>query len=85
MRKNFAISNGILILFLLFSYTVFPQSTASPQLSKFQIAAPQLDTIKTIWLYLPKDYSEEKNFRFSICRMPKIYLIMKRPLQANGR
>lgn len=62
MRKNFAISNGILILFLLFSYTVFPQSTASPQLSKFQIEAPQLDTIKTIWLYLPKDYSEEKKF-----------------------
>ncbi len=39
------------------------QSTASKQVSTFTIAAPQLDTLKTIWVYLPKDYkNSEKQY-----------------------
>jgi len=33
------------------------QSTASKQVTTFSIAAPQLNTTKKIWLYLPKDYN----------------------------
>ena len=36
------------------------QSTASKEVAKFIIAAPQLDTFKTIWVYLPKDYQNSK-------------------------
>ena len=32
------------------------QSTASTQVTKFTIASTELDTLKTIWVYLPKDY-----------------------------
>src|SRR5690606_15416590 len=35
-------------------------STASAQVSTFTINAPQLDTIKKIWVYLPKNYSKSK-------------------------
>ncbi|MGB7842151.1 MAG: alpha/beta hydrolase-fold protein, partial [Salinimicrobium sp.] len=47
-------------LFLL-NFSVFAQSTASPNVSTFEIAAPQLDTIRKIWVYLPENYetSEE--------------------------
>ena len=39
------------------------QSTASKQVTRFVIAAPQLDTVKTIWVYLPKDYeNSEKSY-----------------------
>lgn len=42
---------------------VTAQSTASKQVTKFKIAAPQLDTLKTIWVYLPKDYqNSEKDY-----------------------
>ncbi|WP_340156291.1 alpha/beta hydrolase-fold protein [uncultured Winogradskyella sp.] len=37
--------------------TTIAQTTASKQISKFTIAAPQLDTIKTIWVYLPLNYA----------------------------
>ncbi|MBJ7879365.1 alpha/beta hydrolase [Gelidibacter salicanalis] len=37
------------------------QSTASAQVSTFSIEAPQLQTIKTIWVYLPKTYSDSTN------------------------
>ncbi|NRA93005.1 MAG: hypothetical protein HRU26_10050 [Psychroserpens sp.] len=47
-----------LILIPLFGYT---QSTASKQVSQIRLEAPQLDTLKTIWLYLPKDYQESKD------------------------
>lgn len=51
------------ILFVIACFTKsFPQSTASVQVSTFQIEAPQLDTIKTIWIYTPKNYSEEKQY-----------------------
>ncbi|WP_317166911.1 alpha/beta hydrolase [Winogradskyella schleiferi] len=36
------------------------QSTASEQVTKFIIAAPQLDTLKTIWVYLPTKYKNSK-------------------------
>lgn len=39
------------------------QSTASKQVTKFTIAAPQLDTLRTIWVYLPSDYkNSEKEY-----------------------
>lgn len=39
------------------------QSTASKQVNKFIIAAPQLDSLKTIWVYLPTDYeNSEKDY-----------------------
>ncbi len=40
--------------------TLGAQSTASRQVTKFIIAAPQLDTVKTIWVYLPKNYQDSK-------------------------
>ena len=51
--------------FLMFFYLVFlmkinGQSTASKQVITFTIEAPQLDTAKKIWLYLPKDYENSK-------------------------
>jgi len=36
----------------------YGQHTLSPQVSKFTLAAPQLGSEKKIWIYLPKDYSE---------------------------
>ncbi|TXE09484.1 alpha/beta hydrolase [Gelidibacter salicanalis] len=36
----------------------YSQHTLSPQVSKFTIEALQLGTDKQIWIYLPKDYSE---------------------------
>lgn len=39
------------------------QSTSSPNVKTFEIEAPQLDTIKKIWVYLPEDYkSSEKRY-----------------------
>lgn len=46
-------------LFILgLSTTLVAQSTASKQVSTFKIEAPQLNTHKTIWVYLPKSYDE---------------------------
>ncbi|MDN3493462.1 alpha/beta hydrolase [Winogradskyella bathintestinalis] len=36
------------------------QSTASKQVTKFEIASPQLNALKTIWVYLPSDYKNSK-------------------------
>ncbi|MEO1030636.1 MAG: alpha/beta hydrolase-fold protein [Bacteroidota bacterium] len=44
------------------------QSTASEQVTMFTIAAPQLDTIKQIWVYLPKDYQNSEK------RYPVVYM-----------
>ncbi|MHA7844006.1 MAG: alpha/beta hydrolase [Winogradskyella sp.] len=49
-----------LIVILLFQFNIEAQSTASKQVTTFTIAAPQLDTIKTIWVYLPKNYENSK-------------------------
>ncbi|WP_299525441.1 alpha/beta hydrolase-fold protein [Winogradskyella sp.] len=56
---------------LFFALTItylYAQSTASEQVTKFTIAAPQLDTTKQIWVYLPKDYKNSEK------RYPVIYM-----------
>ncbi|NNE31714.1 MAG: alpha/beta hydrolase [Winogradskyella sp.] len=58
---------GLLFTILFFNKS-FPQSTASEQVSKFTIEAPQLDTIRTIWVYLPKDYQNSDK------RYPVLYM-----------
>ena len=50
----------LLIFSLLFLVKTNAQSTASKQVTTFTISAPQLDTIKTIWVYLPKNYQNSK-------------------------
>lgn len=52
-----------LLSLLLFWATGFFQSTASPNVYIFSIPAHQLDTVKTIRLYLPESYAHsEKNY-----------------------
>jgi predicted alpha/beta superfamily hydrolase len=63
----------ILLLSLLFSCLSHSQdnskqSTASKQVSTFTIDAPQLQTSKKIWLYLPKNYAT------STKKYPVIYM-----------
>lgn len=50
----------ILLAFLLASFSLLAQSTASKQVTTFTIEAPQLETQKKIWVYLPKDYQSSK-------------------------
>ena len=54
-------------LFLL-NFSVFAQSTASPNVSTYEIAAPQLDTIRKIWVYLPAGYQTSEK------RYPVLYM-----------
>ncbi len=56
----------ILSLSIFFSAT--GQHTASPNVSQFEIEAPQLDTLKRIWIYLPKTYNNSDK------RYPVIYM-----------
>jgi predicted alpha/beta superfamily hydrolase len=49
-----------LIFVVFFLNTLGAQSTTSRQVIKFMIAAPQLDTVKSIWVYLPKNYQNSK-------------------------
>ena len=52
-----------LFLFLISLRFFGQQSTASQQVSTFEIAAPQLKTTKKIWVYLPKSYgTNTKNY-----------------------
>ena len=46
----------------------FSQSTATKQVSTFEIEAPQLNTTKKIWLYLPKNYESTSK------KYPVIYM-----------
>ena len=48
----------ILLVILIFCININAQSTASKQVSTFTLDAPQLETQKKIWVYLPKDYQE---------------------------
>ena len=48
--------------------TIHAQSTASKQVSTFTIEAPQLETQKKIWVYLPKDY-QNSNKSYSVIYM----------------
>ena len=48
---------------LIFCININAQSTASKQVSTFILEAPQLETQKKIWVYLPKDYQDsEKSY-----------------------
>lgn len=53
MLKQWLIMFGI----LLNTFTFLAQSTKSLNVSSFQIKAPQLQTEKKIWVYLPTDYN----------------------------
>lgn len=57
-----------IILFAATENTFAQQSTASKQVSTFTIEAPQLNTTKKIWMYLPKNYDETKK------KYPVIYM-----------
>ena len=48
-------------LFLL-NFSSFAQSTASPNVSTFEIAAPQLDTVRKVWVYLPEGYKTSEKY-----------------------
>ena len=58
----------LIFIFLLFSLVFNAQSTASKQVTTFTIEAPQLQTQKTIWIYLPKNYQNSNN-AFSVIYM----------------
>jgi predicted alpha/beta superfamily hydrolase len=47
----------LLLAFLYYGIGIAQKSTASQQVSTFDLEAPQLQTTKKIWVYLPKDYS----------------------------
>ena len=49
-----------IFIVLLFCINSHAQSTASKQVSTFKLEAPQLNTQKKIWVYLPKDYQNSK-------------------------
>ena len=56
---------------LFFSFVITnstAQSTASKQVSTFEIKAAQLQTSKKIWVYLPKNYSTSQK-KFSVIYM----------------
>lgn len=65
MRLKFIIPFFVLFSFLLSNAQ---NSTASQQVSSFNIEAPQLKTTKKIWVYLPKNYSENTK------KYPVIYM-----------
>lgn len=50
----------LLIFLSSFTFVISAQSTASQQVNTFTIAAPQLQTQKKIWVYLPKSYEKSE-------------------------
>lgn len=54
----------ILSIFFTFSFLgIYAQSTASEQVIRFELDAPQLQSKKGIWVYLPKNYeNSEKTY-----------------------
>ncbi|WP_310380051.1 alpha/beta hydrolase-fold protein [Flavobacterium sp.] len=58
----------LLLFFITSSKTLAQLSTASTQVSTFTIEAPQLQTTKKIWIYLPKNYATSKK------KYPVIYM-----------
>lgn len=59
-----------LAILLLFAFIVNSQeSTASKNVSTFNLESPQLKTTKKIWLYLPEDYSASAKKRYSVIYM----------------
>ncbi|MCY1371960.1 putative esterase [compost metagenome] len=57
-----------IFLFCFFLNVKAQKSTASPQVSTFEIEAPQLKTVKKIWVYLPKNYATSEK------KYPVIYM-----------
>lgn len=55
-----SIQRLLTLLALILGISVQGQSTASKQVSTFTIEAPQLETQKIIWVYLPKNYQNSK-------------------------
>ncbi|HEX9826573.1 MAG TPA: alpha/beta hydrolase-fold protein, partial [Flavobacteriaceae bacterium] len=51
----------LFLIALLICIKINAQSTASKQVSTFIIEAPQMETEKKIWVYLPKGYETSKN------------------------
>lgn len=60
INYNMRFKHVFLIISIVFFINTSAQSTASKEVTAFVIAAPQLDTLKTIWVYLPKDYQNSK-------------------------
>lgn len=60
----------VLFFLLVFSFqkSVAQVSTASKQVTTFTIEAPQLHTIKKIWIYLPKNYNTTQK-KYSVIYM----------------
>lgn len=58
----------LLIFFLATGKASAQESTATKQVSTFTIDAPQLQTTKKIWVYLPKNYTGSKK------KFPVIYM-----------
>lgn len=57
-----------LSIYSFFGFTAWAQSTASKNVSTFSIDAPQLDSNKKIWVYLPDSYATSSK------RFPVLYL-----------
>lgn len=49
------------IFLLVFMSHLHSQNSDVEQVKKFKIEAPQLETVKQIWVYLPKNYENSKN------------------------
>jgi len=61
---------AVIFLVLVMLFPAYSQiSTASKQVTTFTISAPQLETIKKIWLYLPIDYSKSNDKKYSVIYM----------------
>lgn len=58
----------ILILISFFAFRISAQTTASQQVVTFELEAPQLETTKKIWVYLPK-YYEKSEKAYSVIYM----------------
>ena len=52
--------NFLLAFLCIFSFRISAQSTASQQVETFFMDAPQLQTEKNIWVYLPKSYENSE-------------------------
>ena len=62
--------NFFRIYILFVSFTFYAQkSTATRQVSKFEIDAPQLLCKKKIWIYLPKSYNQNKKQKYPVIYM----------------
>jgi alpha-glucosidase len=69
IQSPFILKKTLLLIGLLFfSKTIAQESTASKQVTRFTIEAPQLKSTKKIWVYLPKDYA------VSTKKYPVIYM-----------